>query len=1076
MRRVRLCLLAALAVSSSAPVAHPLATPDNFELHPALELSLFAAEPDVVDPVAIAFDEFGRAYVAEMRDYPYGVGPDGKVGSSLRLLEDTDGDGRADRSTVFARDLSFATSVAPWRGGVLVTAPPDLLFLKDTDGDGVADLREVVVTGFRRGVSDSLVNGLRFHFDGWIHGANGGSGGTLASPRRPGVQVRLGDRDFRFRPDTGEIGLTAHTGGGFGLVFDDWGRSFTTYNINHIQQRVADADALTRFPGAPAVETTQSISDHGDMARIFPVAPAVTRPNHPEQAGHFSAAGGMGHIGHAAWPGNLPGSVLVCDVVGNLVHRDVLAPDGPILRASRAPEEQDREFFASRDVDFRPVNLELGPDGALYLLDMQREIIEHPDYIPKKTLAGQDVRAGQDRGRIYRLLPKGAPKTRDLPGRATSAELVAMLGSPNQWTRLTAHRLLHERGESAVVPALKDILHGRMARKPDPAWEPAKPEARDALAALWRLHALTLLDGLAALDEASLLAALGDKHPRIRVAAVRLAAKRATESPRVAAAVQRALADPDAAVRLEASLAAAALPRSPELVAALGAQLRPADVHVWNRRAVLAALATADEAWTVLRGLLADAGFTAAGEGRARSPSAPSPTAPDGAGDTAQSGASAGPESQPQPSSAAVPTAAPLPSYAAIAAEEAAGRDQPHGPREETVHGLAELIAGRPGGEDGKALGALLERLADGTLTEPLVVAALAGLNDGLARALEPPAAGHVARAALARLLDTPSKRQLAAAWRAARALGLPETPAQRQALTRAQAVATSPAETVPARVDALRLLDLGEFGEVAPTLFSLLKGVEPAGVQQAALAVLRAHAEPEVGEGLVRAWPTLAPALRPAVVNLLAYRRAFQPALVTALEEGRLTVGELNLDLEQRRALLRQAAPEVRARAAKFVSDEEYANRSALVEEWLAKLPPAGDPARGRPVFERACAQCHVAAGMGFHVGPDLSGLGHRSVEDLLSNILDPNMAMNPAYATFVAELDDGEEEMGILAAETPGAVTLLQAGGRRVEIPRGRLKSLRSTGRSLMPEGLEAGVTPQELRDLIALLQARP
>ena len=211
-------------------------------------------------------------------------------------------------------------------------------------------------------------------------------------------------------------------------------------------------------------------------------------------------------------------------------------------------------------------------------------------------------------------------------------------------------------------------------------------------------------------------------------------------------------------------------------------------------------------------------------------------------------------------------------------------------------------------------------------------------------------------------------------------------------------------------------------------------------------------------------------------MVNLLAYRRAFQPALVTALEEGRLQVGELNLDLEQRRALLRQAAPEVRARAAQFVSDEEYANRSAVVDEWLAKLPPEGDPARGRPVFERACAQCHVAAGLGFHVGPDLSGLGHRSVEDLLSNILDPNMAMNPAYVTFVAELADGEEEMGILAAETPQSVTLLQAGGRRVELPRAKLKELRSTGRSLMPEGLEAGVTPQELRDLIALLQARP
>ncbi|MFN0068627.1 MAG: PVC-type heme-binding CxxCH protein, partial [Limisphaerales bacterium] len=525
MNRVPGWLASGMALPAALAAAeHPVLAPGGYELHPALELSLFAREPDVVDPVALCFDEFGRAYVAEMRDYPNGVGPDGKVGSTVRLLEDTDGNGSADKSTVFARDLSFATSVTPWRGGVLVTAPPDLLFLKDTDGDGVADVREVVLTGFRRGVSDSLVNGLRFHFDGWIHGANGGSGGTLSSPKRPGVQVKLGDRDFRFRPDTGEVELTSHTGGGFGLVFDDWGGSFTTYNINHIQQRVADADDYTRFPGSPPVETTHSISDHGDMARIFPVAPAVTRPNHPEQAGHFSAAGGMGYIGHAAWPGNLPGSVLVCDVVGNLVHRDVLSPDGPVLRASRAPEEQDREFLAGRDVNFRPVNLELGSDGALYLADMQREVIEHPDYIPKKTLAKQDVRAGDDRGRIYRIVPKGAPKTRDLPGRAKPAELVLMLGSPNQWTRLTAHRLLFERGETSVVPALKDNLNGRTPRQPDAAWEPPAREAREKLAGVFRLHALALLDGVGALDETTLLAATRDSAPGVRVHALRLAA------------------------------------------------------------------------------------------------------------------------------------------------------------------------------------------------------------------------------------------------------------------------------------------------------------------------------------------------------------------------------------------------------------------------------------------------------------------------------------------------------------------------------------------------------------------------
>src|SRR6266850_897434 len=155
----------------------------GYELHPALEMSLFASEPDVVDPVALTWDEQGRMYVVEMRDYPYGFGPDRKPGGTIRLLEDTDNDGKIDRSTLFAEGLSFPTSIAPWNGGVLVTAPPEMIFLKDTDGDGKADVREVVLKGFVRGVTDSNVNGLRWGLDNRVHGANGGNGGKIVNAR-----------------------------------------------------------------------------------------------------------------------------------------------------------------------------------------------------------------------------------------------------------------------------------------------------------------------------------------------------------------------------------------------------------------------------------------------------------------------------------------------------------------------------------------------------------------------------------------------------------------------------------------------------------------------------------------------------------------------------------------------------------------------------------------------------------------------------------------------------------------------------------------------------------------------------
>src|SRR4030095_8953056 len=152
-----------------------------------------------------------------------------------------------------------------------------------------------------------------------------GNGGSITSPRRAGSAVSIHNLDFSFDPKSGDFTPTYHTSGGFGLVFDDWGRSFVTYNINHLQQRIIPARYLDRYPGFPPVEAPSSISEHREMSRIYPVSEPETRVNHPEQSGHFSSAGGMGFIGWSGYPADLPGSVLVCDVVGNLVHRDVLS-------------------------------------------------------------------------------------------------------------------------------------------------------------------------------------------------------------------------------------------------------------------------------------------------------------------------------------------------------------------------------------------------------------------------------------------------------------------------------------------------------------------------------------------------------------------------------------------------------------------------------------------------------------------------------------------------------------------------------------------------------------------------------
>ena len=1002
-------LPATVAFSADLPKA-------EFELPSSLDVSLFAAEPDVVDPVGMAFDEDGRIYVVEMRDYPLGIGPERKPGGTIRLLEDRDGDGKIDHSSLFAEGLSFPTSVAPWHGGILVSAPPEIIFLKDTNGDGKADVREVLFRGFTKGVTDSNVNGLRWGLDNRVHGVNGGNGGSVSSPHHPGRTIPLGRSDFSFDPATRDFTTTFHSSGGFGLVFDEWGRSFSTYNINHIQHRLMPARYLNRFPGMPPVNLTQSISDHEEMSRIFPISIPETRVNHPEQAGHFSAAGGMGYIAAPGYPDDLPGSFLVCDVVGNLVHRDVLVEDGPSFVAKRSLTETNREFIASRDNACRPVGLELGPDGALYLLDMQRDVIEHPDYIPQKVKEKVNLRGGEDRGRIYRIAPKvGLPNKAIKLSRATAEELVRELASPNQWRRMTAQRLLVERHEKAAVPRLREeALNGR---------EP-----------LGRLHALWVLQGLGALEESLVLHALDDPNPGIRENALILAEFLDLRKSKSLQTKILALAN-DAAprVRFQTALAIGEFENTGAQTALLKI-LRRDHLFRGSRLAVLSSLRRG--ASDVFRSLLAGTDFLQTlDEGKISLIRELADLI------AARSG------------SAGIPAGA-------LQSGKLAGED---------------VGAPRAAGNETNGVAAALMTLAESNLGEPGLLGALEGLQSGLARQSASITASSQMAEAIQKIESGKSTALLAASWKLCRTLGLAETDSQRKALALAIQSASETSRPIAERVAAIRLLGLGSFPAIKPVLFSLLDATQPAVIQSASIETLRAFNEPEIGPALVARWRVLSPAVKPLVIQLLLQRRSYQESLLTAVESSQIKAGELNLDLEQRRRLLRSGSPEIKSRAEKFWRDEEYGTRKAIVSEWLAKLPATGDAPRGREWFEKTCAPCHQLEGLGHAVGPDLSDAGHRSVEDLLSNILDPNMAINPSYASYTVEWQEDESATGILQSETPEAITLLQAQGIKTVVPRTKILRMNSTGLSLMPEGLEAGLTPQQMRDLIAFLQQR-
>lgn len=406
MKAIRLAALSLGIASIAGAQLPPDAALKSFELaDPALKVELVAAEPLVESPCAIAFDDEGRLFVAENRGYPNTSEP---PAGRIALLEDTDRDGRMDKRSTYADGLTYPNGVLPWRGGVIVTCAPDVLFLKDTDGDGRADERRTLLTGFDiKGSTQLRVNCPTLGPDGWIYLAAGLSGGSITSPEHPGRAPLKMTADVRFHPDTLEV-ENVDGRSQYGMSFDDAGRRFICMNRIQVQHVALNSKWLRRNPLLAFSDTVQNCPElvpNGLMhatagaARLFPISSNITTAD--SHQGFFSAACAV-----TIWPGgSLPevyrGQAFSCDPTGNLVHADRLVPQG--LTFAAVPMFEKREFLASRDDWFRPVFLSTGPDGALYVTDMYRKVIEHPDYLPGEVRTRTDFESGKAMGRIWRV-------------------------------------------------------------------------------------------------------------------------------------------------------------------------------------------------------------------------------------------------------------------------------------------------------------------------------------------------------------------------------------------------------------------------------------------------------------------------------------------------------------------------------------------------------------------------------------------------------------------------------------------------------------------------------------------------
>ena len=491
-------------------------TDESIQIEEGFQIQMIASEPLISDPVAMEVDEYGNVYVVEMPGYPLDVSGNGRV----RLLKDTDADGVLDESTLFAEGLVLPTGIMRWKDGIIITAPPDIIYLKDTDGDHVADHQEVLVTGFARSNPQHNFNAPKYGLDNWIYVANNGIiwtsaykdqfgdiGSNVHFPSNPEA-AQLGrngnNRNVRFKPDSHEIeSLSGRSQ--FGHTFDPWGHHFSVSNAHPQFHEVIAARYIDRSPILTAGMAMHYTPEYGRNTSIYPITES---PEHMllTDRGMITSAAGITYYKGGLFPEPYTNVTFVGEPVHNLVHVLSVEENGPTFTGKRVRER--KEFLASKDGWFRPVNFYTGPDGALYMIDYHRAIVEHPEWMDDATAASGRLQEGTQQGRIYRITPEGTPDADWMNalslGAASNETLASYLEKENIWWRRTAQRLLVDRKATDAAPGLVNMVTAS-----------SSPEGR--------LHALWTLEGIGMLKAEHVIAALKDDHPGVRENALILA-------------------------------------------------------------------------------------------------------------------------------------------------------------------------------------------------------------------------------------------------------------------------------------------------------------------------------------------------------------------------------------------------------------------------------------------------------------------------------------------------------------------------------------------------------------------------
>lgn len=972
-----------LGTDDPSPLS-PAAALDRFQLVDGFRIELVAAEPEVIDPVAIAFDENGRLWVVEMIDYPNG--PDVGEGpkSRVRVLEDNDRDGRFETARTFVDGLLFATGLQPWKGGVFVTVAGKLIYCRDTNGDGSADLIETWFTGFAELNQQLRANHPTFGIDNKIYVANGLRGGKIVGHFTDNgdeaAVVNLNGMDFRFNPLNGNYDVVSGMGQ-FAMSFDDFGNRFVCDNRRPIKHIVLEDQYLKRnsFLAIPAV--FENVAPAGAASRIFPLSRNWT--NSTTHAGQFTAACGTLIYRGDSLGTEFMGNAFICDPTGNLVHRDILTAQGATFSARAGREGI--EFLASSDNWFRPVNLTTGPDGALYVVDMYRAAIEHPKWLPDEVVERIPWRDGDDRGRIYRVVAVDH-KNREVPALADNStqQLVALLRHANSWWRETAARLIYERQDIGVQGALEKLIS-----------EDAPPVAK--VHALWALHGLGMLS-LQVIDQT-----LAAEHPRLLEHAVRLSEPWITQSTSLQRKILALANHADDRLRFQVALTLGQMADHPETVNVLQHVVMRKDTDKWTRFAIISSLPESTDQLLekVIQGVFDR--ISRKSHDIENQKTAVTDTNIEVIDQLATTVGSRQKEDELRRVLLAVV------SRENVQPAEKSQQRAALKVRLATIIGLAVGIHNRGG-----SFSETLERLVDGDTTLQKFV---------------------------------------------------------QQLFSKAARLAQNPQESMVIRQQALNLLRYAPFETGADTLLGIVGKESSQDLRLLAIGVLAGFEDQRIADALMADFESQSPVLRRAVLDAMLANRERAELLLDAIEAERISATEL--DPQRHDRLLKYEQAEVRQRAEKLLANTMSADRDKVLASYQSALKLEASPQRGRTVFEKNCSTCHRVSNVGHEIGPNISDSFGKAPESLLLSILVPNQAIDTNYVSYNVTMANGKVHTGIISQETTSSISLKQAEKKVLTLLREDIEQVRSSGVSLMPDGLEKNIDRQQMADLISYIK---